>query len=488
MTQPIRSRVSRISRVCRYCQPQRLLSAVLLFGMAGGSIASCTAMPPTSPQMSPKPVPPNQVSSPFDRFLENPWQDPFRQPLNQEPGSLASAASLKLGLLLSLSGNLARYGRTMQDSASLLVETVNSCGGVGGQAVQLFSEDDQSNATAGKAAVTRLAANQVGAIIGAIGSEVSNATVDIAVKNQIVQISPASANAILTQRALKGDFQGFWFRTMPPEMLQGEALARVAQQRNFKTVTVLASDNDYGNSIVQAFTATAKQLGNPAPVQIIRYSPNASLYDFDFASPFLAQPDAVLIVAQPALGGDILRTAFESGIWSGTTKVLLPASMRTDKLAAQAGRSTDGRYNASNVLGIALSSSSSMLQFRELYKQKFDREPGLYDPNTWDAAALTVLAAEAARGTSGSAIRSKMIQVANSPGIEVRDICQALSLVREGKDINFEGTSGAIDFNQAGDAVGNYDVWTVDYMGTIETKSTLQVGGTAQPPKAPAPP
>jgi ABC-type branched-subunit amino acid transport system substrate-binding protein len=430
MTQPMRTHAD------RFCCVQRLVSALLLFGLAG-----CTALPAS----------PDQLRGSVERFLENPWQDPFRQP-NLKPHPLASTAQLKL----------------------------NNCGGVGEQAVQLFSEDDQSNATAGKAAITRLAANRVGVVIGAIGSEVSNATVDIAVKNQIVQISPASANAVLTQRALKGEFQGFWFRTMPPDMLQGEALARLAQQKNFKTVAILAVDNDYGNSIVQAFTATAKQLGNPAPSQIVRYSPNASLYDINVLSPFAAQPDAVLVIAPPALGGDMLRLAFESGTWSGTTKVLASASLKTDRLAIQAGRSPDGRYNASNVWGVTFSSSSTMLQFRELYKQKFDREPGPYDPNTWDAAAVAVLAAEAARAANGSAIRSKIAEVASNPGIEIGDICQALSLVREGKDINYQGTSGTLDFNRAGDAVGNYDVWTVDYMGAFKVESKLQVGSLDQ--------
>ena len=389
-------------------------------------------------------------------------------------------------MLFSLSGPLARYGSTMQDSVTLLVETVNNCGGVGGQAVQLFSAEDQSNAKAGEAGIAQLAVSQVGVVIGAIGSEVSNATVNIAVKNQIVQISPASANAILTQRALKGEFQGFWFRTMPPDTLQGEALARLAQQKNFKTVAIVAVDNDYGNSIVQAFSATAKPLGITVSKQPIRYSPYARVYDVDFRTAFAEQPDAVLVVAQPDLGGDILKAAFESGIWNGTTKVLLPASMKNNGLATRAGRSTDGRYNASNVWGITLSSSPTMPQFRELYKQRFGHEPGPYDAHSWDAAAVAVLAAEAAHDSSGKAIRSKISEVASDPGIEVSDLCQALSLVREGKDINYQGTSGTIDFNQAGDAVGNYDVWTIDYMGMIKIppQSPIQVGSSVQPPKA----
>ncbi len=467
MTPPIRSRCHQTPLAVRL---HRALGWLLLLSLTG-----CNALPITL----------EQVTDSIDRFFDNPWQNPFQPQPNAEQPPSAAAAPLKLGMLFSLSGELARYGRSMQDSTSLLVETVNSCVGVTGQAVQLFLEDDQSNATAGKAAMTRLANNGVGAVIGAIGSEVSNATVDLAVKNQIVQISPASANAILTQRALKGQFEGYWFRTMPPEQLQGEALARLAQQKNLKTVKILAIDNDYGNSIIQAFTETAKQLGDPAPLQVIRYSPDASIYSIDLVSAFSEQPDAVLVVAQPELGGDLLKAAFESGIWSGATKALLSASMRTDGLARRVGISPDGRYNASNSWGISLSSSNALPQFRELYKQRFDREPGLYDPNTWDAAAVVVLAAEAAQSTSGNAIRGKMTEVASDPGVEVSDICQALALVREGKDINYQGTSGTLDFNQAGDAVGIYDVWTIDYTGAIKPERTkIQVGRSTRIPAA----
>ncbi|NJN32003.1 MAG: ABC transporter substrate-binding protein, partial [Synechococcales cyanobacterium RM1_1_8] len=276
------------------------------------------------------------------------------------------------------------------------------------------------------------------------------------------------------------------FRTMPPDMLQGEALARVAQQNNLKSVAILAIDNDYGNGIVQAFQATTKQLGSSVVGEIVRYSPDASIYSIDLQTPFSEQPDAVLVIAPPDLGGDLLRTAFESGIWNGTTKILLPASMKTNGLAERAGRSTNGRYNASNVWGVALSSSPNLPQFRQLYQQRYGREPGPYDATTWDAAAIAALAAEAAQDTSGSAIRSRVAEVASDPGVEVSDICQALSLVREGKDINYQGTSGTVDFNQAGDAVGNYDVWTIDYTGGIKIESTVQAGSSTRPPKAAA--
>jgi ABC-type branched-subunit amino acid transport system substrate-binding protein len=410
------------------------------------------------------------------------FTQPFSQPIppvESLPPSPVGPKQLRLGMLFSLSGNLARYGKTMQDTTKLLVDTVNGCGGVVNQAVQLWAEDDQSSAVAGKAGMSRLVEEAgVGAVIGAIGSEVSNATIDIAVQNQVVQISPASASPVLTERAKKGSFQGFWFRTMPPDTFQGEALAQLAHQRGFKTVSILTIDNDYGNSIAQSFETTFKKLGGTIAGGPNRYSPFATLYDVDFYTPFADRPEAVLFVAEPNLGSEVLKTAYETGLWSGNTKVLLTSGMKTEQLAGRVGQSIDGRYITSGVLGVAPQTNSPARgQFREIYKKQFNREPGLYDPNTWDAAILVMLAAEAAKATTGTAIKAKIAQVANPPGIEVSDVCQALSLVRDGKEINYQGVSSKVDFTSYGDMIGNYDVWSVDYTGKIkEEDRKIQVG------------
>lgn len=398
------------------------------------------------------------------------------EPSTQAIDSLPPA-QLRLGLLLSLSGGLAKQGSAMQDSARLLVETANSCKGVVGQAVQLFAEDDRASAAGGQVGMMRLIeSHHVGAVIGAIGSEVSNAAVDVAVENQVLQISPASANSVLTDRSLKGELRGFWYRTMSPDRLQGEALAKVSQQRGFQTVSILASNNDSGNSIARSFQDTFKQTGGVSEYSDF-YNPDASAYEVNWIPAFSANPDAVLIVAEPDVGSQILKAAAELGYWGGNTKVLLTSSMKTDTLAEQVGQSIDGRYIASGVIGVAPKMDRpSLTQFRELYQKKYGREPGLYEANTWDAAAIIVLAAEAAQGTTGQDIKPKIAQVANPPGIEVNDLCQALAFVREGKDINYQGVSSVTDFNAAGDVIPTYDVWTIDYMGKVKVESTIEAG------------
>jgi branched-chain amino acid transport system substrate-binding protein/neutral amino acid transport system substrate-binding protein len=392
-----------------------------------------------------------------------------------------ATGSLKLGTLLPITGDLAQYGTTMQDSVSLLVETVNACDGVLGSEVALISEDDQTDPAAGASGMTKLAeVDQVAGVVGAAGSAVSSAAVDIAVRNEVVQISPSSTSPEFTDRAEKGEFNGYWFRTAPPDSFQGDALAQLARDQGLQNVAVFAINNDYGNGLVQAFTEAFKAQGGTVVNESnpTLYAENATTFDSELSAAFSGNPDAVLLVAYPETGSLILKSAFEQGLLDGETRILLTDGMKTDELAELVGRGPDGEYIVSGVLGTAPSASGPGLDaFNEAYTAKFNREPNVYDPNSWDAAAVMVLAAEAAKANTGAALKDQIREVANAPGEEVTDVCQALSLVREGQDINYQGASGNVDFNDQGDVVGAYDVWTITDEGQLEVQETIEVGG-----------
>lgn len=394
----------------------------------------------------------------------------------------ALGSGLKIGTLLSVTGDLSQFGASMQDSANLLVKKVNECGGVLGQPVQLISENDQTNPAAGAAAMTKLAeVNRVGGVVGATGSSVSSAAVDIAVRNGVVQISPSSTSPVFTQRAKKGDFRGFWFRTAPPDNFQGEALAKLARARGFKTVSVLALNNDYGRGLVNSFTSAFTPLGGKIlnQAQPTYYPPDASSFESEVAAAFRGNPDAVLLVAYPETGSLILKAAYQQGLLGKKTQVMLTDGMKDLKIAELVGKNAQGGYITTGMIGTSASAAGAALkQFSDRYKTTHNRQPTVYAPNTWDAAAVLVLAAEAAKSTSGNAIKDKIREVTNPPGQNVSDVCQALSLIRQGKQINYQGASGNLDFDSQGDVTGNYDVWTIDKNGQLKVVSTISVRGS----------
>jgi len=89
-------------------------------------------------------------------------------------------------------------------------------------------------------------------------------------------------------------------------------------------------------------------------------------------------------------------------------------------------------------------------------------------PHSYDAAALIAIAAEAAKSGTGEAIKGKLREIANAPGVEVTDVCEALKLVKAGTDIDFQGASGNLNLDDYGDIKGSYDVWTFTPEGKIK--------------------
>ena len=393
----------------------------------------------------------------------------------------APPSRLKLATLLPLTGDLAAYGSSMQESARLLVDRVNACGGALGQPVELLSQDDQTDPAAGASAMARLAeVDRVVGVVGAASSAVSSAAVEIAVRNQVIMISPASTSPVFSDRARRGEFKGFWLRTAPPDTFQGEALAKLATARGYRSVAVLAINNDYGNGLLSSFIPNFEALGgkvtnkaNPA-----RYAPDSSTFDSVVSATFKGDPDAVLVIAYPDTGSLVLKTAYEQGLLGKKTKVLATDGLKETKIAEQIGKNTQGEYIAAGIVGTAASAGGPALQsFRDRFTAQYRRQPKVYDPNTWDATALLVLAAEAAKSSTTTAIRDKLREVSNPPGEAVTDVCQALSLIRAGRKVNYQGASGSVDLNPEGDVMGTYDVWTIEPDGSLKVIGAIAASG-----------
>jgi neutral amino acid transport system substrate-binding protein len=106
--------------------------------------------------------------------------------------------------------------------------------------------------------------------------------------------------------------------------------------------------------------------------------------------------------------------------------------------------------------------------FTKNFKEATGQDLGAFVPHSYDAAALVAIAAEAAQDATGEGIKSKIREVANPPGQEVSDVCEAIKLVKEGKKINYQGASGNVDLDEYGDVKGSYDVWEVQPDGKIK--------------------
>jgi neutral amino acid transport system substrate-binding protein len=391
---------------------------------------------------------------------------------------------LKLGSLAPATGDLSSIGQNWPAAVQLAVDTVNECGGVNEAQVSLISEDDQTDPSAGSSAMTKLAeVDRVAGVVGSFASSVSGAAVDVAVRNKVMMVSPGSTSPVFTERAKKGEFNGFWARTAPPDTYQSQALAALAKKQGFKNVSTVAINNDYGVGFEEQFVKAFKEQGGNIVGKPVRYDPKAATLDSEAKSAFSGKPDAVAAILYAETGSVLLKSAFEQGLSDGVT-VLLTDGVYSDDFIQQVGKTSDGKSIIAGALGTVPGANGLALkEFTALWNEKVGKELTAYVPHNWDATVLMMLAAEASDANTGEGIKSKILEVANAPGTEVTDACKAMELVRSGKDINFQGASGNVDIDANGDVVGSYDVWQVGEDGTLSVIDKVDpVAGKAAKP------
>jgi len=383
---------------------------------------------------------------------------------------------LKLGTLLPTTGDLSSIGQNMPKAVELAVETINACEGVNGANVIVINEDSQTDPNAGISAMTKLAeVDRVAGVIGAFASSVSTAAVDIAVRNEIMMISPGSTSPVFTKDAKDGAFKGYWARTVSSDTYQAGGLAALAAKQGFNRVSTIVINNDYGVGFEEAFIESFTKVGGKMVqgYDPVRYDPKAATLDSEAKAAFAGNPDAVVAVLYTETGSVLVRSAFEQGLSNNVT-FLLTDGVYSPDFVRQAGKS-DGKSIIAGALGtVAGANGEGLAALTTKWKDKTGQEMAAYVAQSWDAAVLMMLAAEAADANTGEGIKSKILEVANAPGKEVSDPCEAIALIRNGEDINYQGASGNVDIDENGDVVGSYDVWTVKEDGTLEVIDTVK--------------
>ncbi|OPY53519.1 MAG: Receptor family ligand binding region [Methanosaeta sp. PtaU1.Bin112] len=382
-----------------------------------------------------------------------------------ESAAAGEQGSVKIGVLQSLTGDLGAYGGPMSDGMKLAAKQINENGGLLGKKLELLVEDDQTNNVASVDAANKLVkVDRVPAIVGDTGSGQSMSIIDITTGNGVLQISSSNTGTEFT--TYKDN--DLYFRTAPSDTLQGSAMANLAEQRGYKTVSTIVINNPYGVGFEEVFVKAFEANGGKI-LEKIRYDPSQSIFDSEVQKIAASKPDFVMMVSYPETGSLILRTAYEKGALTGTTW-LLSEGLKSDNLAELAGKNAPGGYIVAGLQGLAPDENAggkAYDAFRSLYKAEYGKEPGIYCTNSYDALAVLALAIEQGKTATGRSIADNLRLVANPPGVEVSDLKEALNLIREGKDINYQGTSGDIIFDENGDVSGSYTVWTIAQNGSI---------------------
>ncbi|MFB9547057.1 ABC transporter substrate-binding protein [Micromonospora sagamiensis] len=184
-----------------------------------------------------------------------------------------AGAPLTLGGLMPRTGALSLAYPPQAAAAALAVKEINAAGGVLGEPVVWIEGDDGTNPDIARATLASHVRKNVHVIIGAGASGVSKAILPDVVAAGLVMFSPANTDASLTTI----EDNGLYFRTAPPDSLQGRALADVILRDGPRKVALVARKDSYGEGL-QGYVRTELEragLGSDK-VKLLTYEPPAN--------------------------------------------------------------------------------------------------------------------------------------------------------------------------------------------------------------------
>lgn len=378
-------------------------------------------------------------------------------------GSGGTDREVKFGVLMPETGDLGSLGVTMRDGALLVQRQLESEGA--NVTLDVQTGDTQTDPQAGISAANQLVNAGYPAIVGPAASNVNmQVTQNVLIPNGVVGMSPSSTSPAVTGL----DDDDFIFRTCPSDALQGPVISQVAQDRlDASTAATLYLNDDYGQALQERFVSAFQESGGEVTNQV-SFEPEQPSYSSQLGEALSGDPDALVIVAFPQSGIQMFRDYYsdhDTGV-----DIIVTDGLRDAGLPSEVGNPMD------NVIGTApMSAGQGAEFFNQLYKDEYDREPTVFNGQSYDAAAVLTLANIAAGENDGAAIRDQIRTVTGEGGEEVgpKNLADAVDLVSNGDEINYQGASSNIEFDDNGDIVAvTYEVFAFAEDG-IETVDTI---------------
>lgn len=407
--------------------------------------------------------------------LNSKWAAPAAVVLSLASGqAFAQQDCPKLGGVVALTGAQGAIGKVIADSGKLAVEHVNKAGGVKGCQVEFTLRDDTSQPSVGLDAARYLVdVAKVNAMVGFVGSGTALAVVNsVTIPNKVPTIACCAVTPALTRLSEEGKTGGYFFRTIPTARTTALAHAKAVTEKGYKKTVIMYINNDFGNGVAPDAKQAIEKMGGKV-VGMIGYPENQPSYRADVQKALALEPDSLVLVGLSADGTVVLREWFSLG---GTKKVVLHNTMRSmDVIKGVGERFLDEAVGIDNGQATGPSADAFNRDFTAAYNRPAVG-PGLH--TMYDAAAVTLLAMQAAPKLDGASIRDALRAVQDpsgevvGPGVE--GLKKGLDALKAGRKIRYVGATGAFRFDKNGDVAGPMLIWKLAN-GAIVTETNISL-------------
>ena len=304
-------------------------------------------------------------------------------------------ATVKIGFLNDATGPIATYAAGFVAASQIAVGIANTIGWNSMVQFEIVYADSGCSGDMGATAAQTLVDAGVVGVVGAACSGASMAANAVLSAAGIPQVSYASTSPALSDATAYPDF----FRVVPSDALQGQALSAVVQadMPADGTVGLVHMTNAYGSGLADAFTADFEAAGNTLCTTI---GYEETMTDFSAAVQSMVDNGctSAVLVSYAADGGMIIDEMNSQG-WTG--QVYGGDGIAEEGLGAEATSSVNGVIATKPA---AASTGVVGAVFAGLCAQSPDCAGGIYTAEAFDGIVLVALAAFAQMASPGATL------------------------------------------------------------------------------------
>lgn len=373
----------------------------------------------------------------------------------------AGAEEVKMGVLLGFTGPLESITPHMAAGAELAMKEVSDSGLLldGSTVTSVRADSTCVDASAATAAAERLVTSDgVKAIIGADCSGVTGAVLQNVARPQgVVQISPSSTSPGLSE--VEDD--GLFFRTAPSDARQGAVMADIISGRGVTDVAITYTNNDYGKGLADSFAAAFAEKGGNVTISAAHDDGKAD-YSAEVAALAAGGGELLVVAGYVDQGGrGIVQNAIDTGAFE---TFYLPDGMYGPSLIEAIGDSLDGSYG-----DVPAAEGENVDNFHAMATEAGFDGTSSYAAESYDAAALVLLAMQAAKSSNSADYKEHIMNVANAPGEKINpgELAKGLELLAAGQDIDYVGATN-VEMAEPGESLGTFREYDITG-GEVET-------------------
>ena len=384
-------------------------------------------------------------------------------------GEGTTSVELTVGNLVPLTGDLSPFGPPGRKASQLAIDQIKAAAREAGVTTQLTVQhaDTETNPQSAVQAARQLISRGAGCIAGPWASAETLAVAQsVASRQRIPIVSPSSTDAAITDL----DDRGFVYRTAPSDVLQARALAEVVEEElggTDGTVSLAARNDAYGQGFIDRFKEAWEELGGTARGPVL-YDPEQPSYNSEAEQITSGNPDAYVIIdffeTYAKMGAALVRTGqFDAGTLftaDGLASDAIPGDIPDEALVGARG-TRPGTPESGAVVE----------EFGRIYSDAPGPGRQTFDAQNFDATMLCYLAAVAAGSSDGADIAEQLQAVSAPPGdsFTFMELSDAITALSNGDDIDFDGVTGPLDFDDNGDpTAATYEVYRYDPNGKLK--------------------